>query len=243
MTISLPLPWRDWVCARGHTVEGLHSMALALGTLMFVSSITPGPNNVMLLASGVRFGFVRTVPLVVGVSVGLVLLLGLSYAGVAALLQAHPRLGDALSLACALYLLWLAVHALGDELPQAEAAGARPMRTHEAVLFQFVNPKAWAMAVAACALVQQTTLPACFKLGGLLLIGGLINLVCISLWALFGKALRRYLSRAQGLRCAFNGVMALLLLGTALWMILPLATTLSLAGIDPAQQAAPGLKR
>lgn len=196
-----------------------------LAVFMFVSSITPGPNNLMLLASGIRFGFGRTVPHLLGITAGLVLLLLVAYAGIGALLLASPWAGRVLSLLCGAYLLWLAVVMLRDRGPAADAdAAGRPMRLHEAALFQFVNPKAWAMAAAACALAEKLPLGLPARLGLMLLIGAAVNLPCVSLWALGGRGMRRTL-QAPRLRRAFNLAMAVLVAATALWMLPPLPGT------------------
>lgn len=208
-----------------------------LAMFMLVASITPGPNNLMLLSSGVRFGFNRTVPHLLGIVGGMALLLLVAYAGAAGLMLALPWIGQAMTLACCAYLLWLAGAMLRVEAPRnggEPAAAAQPLRASEAVLFQFVNPKAWAMAVAACTMAGKLPLPETAKLGTLLLVCSIVNLPCVSLWALFGKSMRRHLDSPR-VRQAFNGAMAALLLATALWMLWPL-----LAGIHlPATQDGP----
>ena len=203
----------------------MESLSLSLAPLalfMFVSSITPGPNNLMLLSSGLRFGFGRTVPHMLGITAGLVGLLLVAYAGVAALLLAYPGLLKLMTAACCAYLLWLAMALLKDGGADApDSAGQRPMPAYQAALFQFVNPKAWAMAVTACAIATKFPLPTAAALPLTLLICAAINLPCVSVWALFGKSLRRYLPQAA-LRQAFNFSMAALVAATAVWLLLPL---------------------
>src|SRR5581483_907049 len=154
-------------------MQSLGLLLAPLAMFMFVSSITPGPNNLMLLGSGIRFGFSRTIPHMLGITAGMVLLLLVSWAGVGALLLAAPGVGRLLGLLCCAYLFWLALVLLRDAAPAdgASGAAARPMRFHEAVLFQFVNPKAWAMAVAACAIAEKFPLGVPARLGLMLLIG------------------------------------------------------------------------
>jgi threonine/homoserine/homoserine lactone efflux protein len=207
-------------------MESLSLLLAPLALFMFVSSITPGPNNLMLLSSGLRFGFGRTLPHMFGITAGMVLLLALAYAGVGALLQASPGVEKLLVLGCCVYLLWLAQGLLNDAAPAPDAAkartdAARPLHAYEAALFQFVNPKAWAMAVTACTIAAQLPLPASARLALMLLISAAVNLPCISVWALFGKGLRRQL-QAPGMRAAFNRGMAALVVATALWMALPM---------------------
>lgn len=216
-------------------MESLSLYFAPLALFMFVSSITPGPNNLMLLNSGIRFGFGRTMPHMLGVSGGLVLLLLVSYAGVGALLLAAPGVGKLMTAACCAYLLWLAAGLLKDDGPgEAETGGAaRPMRLSAAALFQFVNPKAWAMAVTACTIVAGLPLSMPARVLLLTLLSAAINLPCVAVWALFGRTLRGAL-RFAAARLAFNLSMSALVVATALWMVLPLFAQGGAALPDPA---------
>ena len=185
------------------------AMILALATFCFVSSITPGPNNLMLLASGANFGFRRTVPHLLGVTIGfgaMVLAIGF---GVSGLFAAYPALYSALRVVGAAYMLWLAwriatASGLGDA-----RTNARPMSFLEAVAFQWINPKAWAMSLGA---ITAFVAPGEFFVGVLIVtaVFTAINLPCVASWAGFGTVLRRLLDRPWALR-AFNVTMALLL--------------------------------
>src|SRR3954468_20974623 len=110
----------------------------------FVTSITPGPNNFMLLASGVNFGFWRTVPHMLGISVGFAsLLIGVG-CGLGAMLVAFPALHTSLKIAGGAYLLYLSWRiASSRSLATDGEAGARPMTLIESAAFQWINPKAW----------------------------------------------------------------------------------------------------
>ncbi len=125
---------------------------LALLVYAFVTSVTPGPNNFMLLASGVNFGFVRTIPHMLGIGIGfLVLLLAVGF-GLGAVLTAFPALHTGLKIAGGVYLLYLAWKiAMSRSLASKGEAKARPMSFIEAAAFQWVNPKAWVMAITAMA--------------------------------------------------------------------------------------------
>lgn len=199
----------------------LLSAALPLATLAFVSSITPGPNNLMLMNSGARFGLLRTVPHLLGVSGGLAVLLLATYAGLGALLLQLPVLKAGLSLACALYLLWLAAKLMTAKTAAtaATAVAVGPWSLGQAVMFQFLNPKCWGMALAGVALVAS--LPMAAPLQAALLVGvfSLLNLPCIALWALLGAKLARNLTGVR--QFAFQLTMAALLLATAAGMVLP----------------------
>lgn len=194
----------------------------ALASLAFVSSITPGPNNFMLMASGMRFGLPRTLPHLFGVTIGFSLLLlsadlSLGYA------SAHvAHLAPVLAVACALYLVWLAVKLLRAPLPgttQQQQVG-EPMSAAAAMAFQWVNPKAWTMVIAGATMAQQFQLGTAPRAALLVLIFSAINLPCVLLWAVAGSQMRRLLTRPLFAR-VFNVTMAAALVATAVWMVLP----------------------
>lgn len=191
---------------------------LALLVYAFVTSVTPGPNNFMLLASGVNFGFVRTIPHMCGIGFGFfTLLLGVGF-GLGALLTAFPQLHLALKIAGGAYLLYLAWKiAMSRSMGKAGDAKARPMSFVEASLFQWVNPKAWVMAVTAMALYQDPLSP----YWSVLMIGvvfALTNFPSVSVWAAFGVGLRSFLADPVRLKW-FNIGMGVLLAAT-LWPML-----------------------
>ncbi|MFN3523019.1 MAG: LysE family translocator [Phenylobacterium sp.] len=189
----------------------------ALTLFAFVSSITPGPNNTMLMASGANFGLRRTVPHLMGVSLGfLVLILAVGF-GLGGLFAAYPVLHDLLKVAGCAYLLWLAWKLATAKGLSAASAGARPMTFLQAAGFQWVNPKAWAMAVSGvAAYTPQSGYVANLVLMGLVFTA--VNLPCVGLWTGFGVGLRRFLDRPGTLR-AFNLLMAALLV-LSLWPML-----------------------
>ncbi len=181
----------------------------AFAVFAFVASITPGPNNAMLMASGANFGLRASLPHMAGVAFGFVLLLIAVGAGLGGLFAAYPVLHRIIGWAGAAYLLVLAVRiALSDKL-SAGKGGARPLRFVQAVSFQPVNPKAWAMAVGA----MTTYAPQTHYLANASVVTALfslINIPCIAAWTMFGVAMRRFLDRPAVLR-AFNIGMGLLL--------------------------------
>src|SRR5215204_1381583 len=128
--------------------------ALALVSFAFATSITPGPNNIMLTASGVSFGFVRTIPHMLGIGAGFMALLvavGLGI-GIGAIFAAVPQLQTVLKVVGAGYMLWLAWKVDNGGAPgEAADPRSRPMSFWEAAAFQWVNPKAWVMAISAMA--------------------------------------------------------------------------------------------
>lgn len=181
---------------------------LALILFAFASSITPGPNNIMLLASGANFGLRRTVPHMLGISIGHGLMVALVGLGLLGLFTALPWLRQALMLASAAYLLWLAWKIANAAPPGDGAAKGHPFSFLQAAGFQWVNPKAWYMAIYA-----QTNFTADTGAWGAVvvaLIFAAINLPSVTVWAAMGTQLRRWLDGPGRLR-AFNITMALLL--------------------------------
>jgi threonine/homoserine/homoserine lactone efflux protein len=189
----------------------------ALLLFAFVTSITPGPNNLMLLASGVNFGFRRTVPHMLGIGAGfLSLLLGVGF-GLGAVVTGFPLLHLLLKIGGGAYLLYLAWRLAMSRTIGEGSGAARPMRFHEAAAFQWVNPKAWVMAIAAMA---AYTNPADYT-ASVLVVGlafALVNLPSVSAWAGFGAALRTWLSDPVRLKWFNMSTGALLVL--SLWPML-----------------------
>jgi threonine/homoserine/homoserine lactone efflux protein len=191
---------------------------LALLVFAFVTSITPGPNNLMLLASGVNFGFVRTVPHMFGIAGGFATLLFGVGLGLGAVLKAYPALDLALKIAGGAYLLYLAWRiAMSRSLAAKGEAKAVPMTFFQAAAFQWVNPKAWVMAVTAMAVYTNPEAP---FLSMLLVTAAFaaVNFPSVSVWAGFGMALRGFLADPVRLKW-FNNAMGVLLAAT-LWPML-----------------------
>ena len=187
---------------------------LALIGFSFVTSITPGPSNLILLSSGVTFGFRRSLPLAFGVSFGFLSMLLLVGLGVGQLLQANPTVYGLLRLACLGYVLWLAWKIATSRPPSGESgqASGSPVSFLQAALLQWVNPKAWAVALIAT-VTYTATRDYALSLLLMILLFALVNLPSISTWALFGVALRRILRDPARVR-AFNLAMALLLVAS-----------------------------
>jgi threonine/homoserine/homoserine lactone efflux protein len=201
-----------------------------LMVMLFVASITPGPNNLMLMLAGTKFGFAQTVPHLLGVTGGTVLVICITSAGLSALMLGHPRVVDGMTVACALYLSWMAMRLLGVGARAAgrgnPAAQARPMRLHEAVMFQFVNPKVWTMAVAAAGIAARFPYPPAVSMMIVALTTAIVNSPCIALWAACGKVMRRRLDDARTRRI-FDGSMAALVAATAVWIAWPVLVTVA----------------
>ncbi|MEM7776005.1 MAG: LysE family translocator [Pseudomonadota bacterium] len=190
---------------------------VAVATFAVVTCFTPGPNNTMLMASGLNFGFQRTLPHMLGVSIGFsVMVLAVAF-GISGVFLAFPQLYDILKVISVLYLLWLAWRiASANPKAAADDAGSRPFTFLEAAAFQWVNPKAWIMALGA-----STT----YVLAGY----GVISVVAMAViflaaglgssttWAVGGSALRQVISNTTAVR-VINVVLAALLVAS-LWPI------------------------
>lgn len=192
---------------------------LPLAIFAFVSSITPGPNNIMLTSSGLMFGFLRSVPHMLGISAGFGLLLALCAAGVGSLVVAAPALHVVLKAAGSGYLLWLAWKLRRMAFSADEQGSARPMGFAAAAAFQFVNPKAWVMAVTGASAFLPLVQPAWLAVLVFCGVFCAVNLPCIGLWAGTGAALRRWLAEPKWQRL-FCGVMVLLTVYSAvsIWL-------------------------
>ena len=194
-----------------------HDLLLALMLYAFVSSITPGPNNLMLLASGVNFGFRRTIPHMLGIGAGFTVMTLLVGLGLAGLFTAWPPARTLLAVVSVAYLLWLAWKIAHAAPPAANApATGRPLSFLQAAAFQWVNPKAWTMALTACTLYAPGADGSSVLV--VALVFGAVNLPCVSSWAGLGSALRGWLADPARLRL-FNRTMAALLVAT-LWPVL-----------------------
>ncbi len=184
----------------------------------FATSATPGPNTLMLLASGVNFGFRRTIPHMMGIGVGFLGLLLCVGFGLGALLERMPVLYLALKFAGGVYLVYLAWRiAMARSIGEGGKARARPMSFVEAAAFQWVNPKAWVMAIAAMA---TFTNPDSLTLSTILvaLVFFFVNIPSASIWTVCGAMLREWLNHPTRLKI-FNISMAILLV-VSLWPML-----------------------
>lgn len=188
----------------------------ALVVFATVMSATPGPNNMMLLASGVNYGFRRTIPHMLGISAGVMLLLLAIGFGLHEVLQRWPLIFTVIKYVGGAYLLWLAwmIARSGPLEDGAGQAKGRPMSFIEAAAFQWVNPKAWVMAVGAMA---TYTSQSAYTLT-VVIVALVFGVVCgpaTGTWTVFGVALKRLLQDPKVNR-AFNIAMALALVAS-LW--------------------------
>ena len=185
-----------------------HELLAALVLFAFVSSITPGPNNLMLMASGANFGFRRTVPHMLGIGLGFTFMVVLVGAGLVQVFDAVPASYTLLKAGSVAYLLWLAWKVAHAAPAGAAAAKGRPMTFLQAAAFQWVNPKAWAMALTAIsAYAPGQTWAAILVTAGVF---GAVNLPSVSTWTVLGQQMARLLTNPRRLSL-FNWTMAALL--------------------------------
>ena len=189
----------------------------ALALFALVSSITPGPNNLMLMSSGANFGFKRTTPHLLGVTLGFMLMLVLVGLGIMQLFDLFPPSYLILKVFCIVYLLYLAFKIATSNAQQKASSESKPFTFIQAALFQWVNPKAWAMALSAVSLYAPDK-----NLTSVLIVSlvfGLINLPCVSSSTLLGEKLQHWLASPKRLK-AFNYLMAILLIASVMFSLL-----------------------
>ena len=197
-------------------------LLLAFVLFAFATAGTPGPNNMMLLASGANFGFRRTILHILGISAGLGVMVVAMGWGLSGVFEAFPILHEILKWGGAAYMLWLAWKIATATSINDRSADGQPMTFLEAACFQWLNPKAWAMALGAV----TTYAPEGGGPTAVLLVAGTFMLVgapCSAAWAGFGQGLRRFLDRPAILR-TFNVSMAVLLVAS----LYPLMTQLKI---------------
>ncbi len=181
---------------------------LALVTFAFVASVTPGPNNLMLMASGANFGIRRTMPHFLGIVFGFLIMVVLVGTGLVGIFDRYPLSYDILRGFSIIYLVYLAWK-IATSSPGAQAAGGKPLTALQAALFQWVNPKAWALALTAVTVYAPSQSVA--AVASIAIIVGLINMPSIFIWIVLGQKLKVLLAGGRRLRL-FNYAMAALLL-------------------------------
>lgn len=189
---------------------------LPLMTYCLVMSGTPGPNNVMLTASGANFGYRGAMPHILGINMGVALQTYLTCLGLGSLFVLYPAAHTVLRVAGSLYLLFLAWKLTGGSV--GEARLLKPVSFAQGAMFQAVNPKTWVKSITLAAVFMPTGLSTPWAALLVALIGLVIGFPCASIWALFGVAIRHLLTDARKQR-AFNLLMAGTLLVLALMLL------------------------
>ena len=190
-----------------------HQLLFAFVVFATVMFFTPGPNNIMLLSSGLTHGFRPTVPHIVGITFGFAFMVGAVGVGLGAVFLAYPILQTILKYAGAAYLIYLAVViAMSGPTKPGEEDGRGPMTFWGAAMFQWINAKGWVIVIGtitAYAAIAQFPLNIAIQT----LISLLVGTVSTVVWAFFGTALRPVLTSVRLVR-AFNILMAILLLAS-----------------------------
>jgi threonine/homoserine/homoserine lactone efflux protein len=184
----------------------------AAAVFAFVASITPGPNNVMLWASGMNYGFRRTIPHLAGVNLGFMSLIVATAAGLGTMFENVPWLPVALRIGGSVYLIYFA-YRIATAGRASSASTDRPFTFLEAATFQYVNPKAWVIGITAAGTFlpsDQPVLAATMLMTGVFAV---VNLPCITTWAAAGTALGRLFDDDRRRRMV-NWILAVLLLWT-----------------------------
>ena len=187
------------------------TLAAAFLPFAVVAAFTPGPNNLLLTASGASFGVRRTIPHVLEIVIGFPLLVLAVGLGLSTLFQHHPEVHTVLKFGGAAFLIYLAWRIATAGLGTADTAPGRPLTFLEAALFQWVNPKAWIFAVSAVATYTTVGGRASVEIAVILAISVLVTVCATIAWTGFGVGLNRFLQESPRMRRAFNVGMALLL--------------------------------
>jgi threonine/homoserine/homoserine lactone efflux protein len=189
----------------------------ALATFYFTMFFTPGPNNAMLTASGMKFGFIRTLPHLIGISIGHIFQIGLTCFGLAKLFLIYPEIQLYMKILCFLYLIYLSWKMIGS-FSLVQKKSGRPLRLYEASLFQFINPKAWSIAITVASGFFPSEENIFIGVLFVTITAAVINLPTCSLWALFGSGLRKFINNEK-IKKIIEYLLAVLLVLTGLFIL------------------------
>ena len=194
------------------------NLFFALISFYFVMYVTPGPNNAMVLTSGIKFGFLKTIPHMSGITIGHVLQTIIVCLGLGKIFQIFPEIQNILKIICALYLLYLGYKIIGS-FSKIKNDGSRTLKFYEASLFQLVNPKAWTIST----MVASGFLPKDERLIiSILFISITALIICplsISVWAAFGSGIRNLVKNNKK-KAFVEYFLAILLLTTAIMIVI-----------------------
>ncbi len=194
------------------------NLFIALVSFYFVMYVTPGPNNAMVLASGLKFGFLKTIPHMSGITVGHISQLILVCLGLGKIFQIFPQLQNILKIFCAIYLLYLGYKIIGS-FSKIKEDDSRPLKFHEAALFQIVNPKAWTISSMAASGFLPKDGNLIISIFFIALVALVICPLSISPWAGFGSAIRNLIKNNK-IKSLIEYFLAFLLLITAILIVI-----------------------
>ena len=197
------------------------AMIISIATFTLSTVLTPGPNNIMLLSSGLTFGYKRTIPHMLGIMIGfpfMVLLVGL---GLGIVFERFPLIFSALKIVGILYLLWMAFKIANNKssFDVKEAEKSKPFTFVQSAAFQWVNPKAWIMAITAISIFVTSQENNFMQVLIIALIYMLSGLISTNTWTAGGVVLKRFIKSQSSIKI-FNITMAILLVASVLPIIL-----------------------
>ena len=193
-------------------------LILAISVYNFVMYVTPGPNNSILTASGIKFGFNQSIPNILGIPTGHGIQLALVCLGLGSLFNYFPFLIDILKYFGAAYILYLSWRIFGSLGVLESNDRQRPLKYYEAILFQFVNPKAWIICITAVSSFYPEKENLFVGTFFMVLMSTIINIPSISVWAIGGSIIRHYLKNER-VKKIIEILLALLLVITAISII------------------------
>ena len=194
------------------------NLLIALVSFYFVMYVTPGPNNAMVLTSGLKFGFVKTIPHMSGITIGHITQLVLVCFGLGQIFIVFPEIQNILKIVCAIYLLYLGYKIIGS-FSKIKEDNSRPLKFHEAALFQIVNPKAWTISSMAASGFLPEDGNLIFSIFSIAFVALIVCPLSISPWAAFGSAIRN-LVKNNKIKALIEYFLAILLLITAIIIVL-----------------------
>lgn len=187
-------------------------MEFYLTILLFAASttITPGPNNIMIMASGLNYGVKKSTPHFLGICFGfptMVILVGLGFSVV---FEKYPLLHEIIKVVGVIYLLYLAWLIAVASPTSLDSQKTKPLSFTQAAFFQWVNPKAWVMATGAVSAYTSVSADIFIQISYIALAFFIVAFPCVGMWLYFGASLKKYLKSAKHQKM-FNITMALLL--------------------------------
>ena len=194
------------------------SLLSALITYYFIMFVTPGPNNAMLTASGMKFGFIKTIPHLIGIPTGHILQISLVCFGLGNLFLKFPELQFYMKILCFFYLLYLSWTIIGSFSLIKKKSG-RPLKLYEAAAFQFINPKAWTIAITVVSAFFPADENLIVGTAFLTITAALVCFPSICVWAIFGNSLRLFIKDTK-VKKIIEYILAILLILTALVILI-----------------------
>ena len=194
------------------------NLIFALVSFYFVMYVTPGPNNAMVLTSGLKFGFFRSIPHMTGITIGHVTQLILVCLGLGKIFQIYPEIQSILKILCAIYLIYLGYKIVGS-FSKLKDDDSRPLKFYEAALFQIVNPKAWTISSMAASSFLPKDGNLFFSIIFIASVALIICPISISPWAAFGSGIKN-LVKNNKIKVIIEFFLAFLLLITAILIVI-----------------------